>query len=611
MPASLSLTQQKIVDHGEGALLVVAGPGSGKTRVLTERVRRLLTEVEGHFRILALTFTNKAANEMIERLSEFPDVRLRAFIGTFHSFCMEVLADRGKPVGIDSMPVVFESYKDRKLVLLQSASTDPQLNRVLRNAVSPKEQANLLSHWLEMISQMKNELTLPEAIEDPIERRVYETYNDGLRASGALDFDDLLLLVYRLFIERPKIADFYRRQYRFICIDEAQDLNEAQYQVLRALCGTEQKNVMMVGDPKQAIFVWNGASPQYMDLFAKDFCATRVQMDENFRSSRAVVEAARLIAPGYEVQGQLPIRGSLALIVGETEEEEARKVLDSVEYYLDNGHRDIEGTLTLDRCALIGRTRYSLTAAEEQLKLRRWDYYKHLSAQHESESDFVQDFELCLRLLANSADRLHLGVLLSRWGAKENPDSSNINETLKRVAVSPNQKAVLSAIDSLNVTERGFSFVDALEYLKKRAIEISNEDERAMILADVNTWEKHWDSYLRAQPGGYHSLPSFLSQVALGATQQPRQGGLALLTVHSAKGLEFDLVIIMGMAEGSFPDYRAEGPSLLEEDRNAFVAITRSKRLLALSYPKTKTMPWGSVRSQKPSRYLGALKLLE
>ena len=615
-----SETQRKIVQHGDGPLLVVAGPGSGKTQVLTERIRRLLNESKGHFRILALTFTNKAANEMKDRLLEFPDINQRAFIGTMHSFCMEVLANRGKFVDINKFPNIFESYQDCKQALLQAVLHDPEypeLRQLLKRIGDARQQENVLIRWLEMIGEAKNNLLLPEMLDNETDRKVYKAYNDGLRASDAVDFDDLLLLTYRLFQERPRIADFYRRQYRYICIDEAQDLNEAQYQIIRALCGSEYRNVMMVGDPKQAIFGWTGANPKYLDLFEQDFGAEKVSMNENFRSSRAVVNAAKRLDPQYEFEGELPIVGSIRLIVGGAEHQEAVRVLDYIQGLIDNGHQDIEGPIKLESCALLGRTRYVLSAVEKELDVRQLPYYKQLSAQHESESDLLQDFELCLRLLANPRDRLHLGMLLKRWDMREenipiaSSNGLDILAALDARISDKYQKAVIQATVEMKWTDQDFKFGKAMDYLDRFAENKESQEERALIMEDINTWRNHWNSFLRSQPGGRHSLTSFLGQVALGATQQPRQDGLALLTVHSAKGLEFDVVVVMGMAEGTFPDYRAKGAALQEEKRNAFVAVTRSKRLLCLSYPKTKVMPWGDVWQQKPSRYLKVLGLTD
>lgn len=618
MSLRLSPTQKRIVEHGDGALLVVAGPGAGKTRVLTERIRRLLTEINGHFRVLALTFTNKAANEMKERLAEFPDIEQRAFIGTLHSFCMEVLANRGKAVGIDSLPTVFERDQDRTQILHQAVMEDPALQSLFIQSGDFKEREKLLQRWLEMIRYAKNNLQLPEMLDAEISKKVYEAYDSGLRASGALDFDDLLILTYRLFEERPKIADFYQRLYRYICVDEAQDLNYTQYQLIRALCGDNYRNVMMVGDPKQAIFGFNGASPKYLEFFERDFKAIRIPINENFRSSQAVVQATQALNPEYQVEGQLPIRGSLELLVGIDEAQEATLVLEQLQQLVNNGHPDIEGRITFERCALLGRNRYVFSAIEDELKNRNWPYYKYLSLQHESESDLFRDFELCLRVLANPRDQLHLGMLLNRWGIQNIDECfENMNQggdllaILNDKATTRHQCVIADASRAMNWTGNDFNFLAAIDCIEAYTASLESQDEQDLILQDTSLWRKHWDSFLRSEPGNQHSLISFLSKVALGSTQQPYQAGLALLTVHSAKGLEFDVVFVMGMAEGTLPDYRAKDSHALEEEkRNVFVAISRSRRLLFFSYPKTRIMPWGAIRQQTPSRYLKTIGLI-
>ena len=619
MSIHLSETQQQIVQHGDGALLVIAGPGSGKTRVLTERIRRLLTQSTGHFRILALTFTNKAANEMRERLAEFPDIHQRAFIGTLHSFCLEVLANRGKSVGIEGRPNLLESNQDRRQILLQAVMDDPKLKLELSATGDAKSQRKKLSEWFNTIERSKKDLYPPEAIGDYTDRRVYEAYNQALRSSNTVDFDDLLLLTYQLFTERPKIADFYRRQYRYICIDEAQDLNEAQYQVICALCGSEYRNVMMVGDPNQAIFGWNGADPKYLERFKRDFQAKTIEMTENFRSSQAVVRTAQKLDPKYRVEGYLPIPGDIHLLVADDEKHEAILVVNYLQDIIKQGHPDIEGSLTLEHCTILGRTRYVLSEVEEELSQRQIPYYKQLSPQDESESDLLKDFELCLRLLVNPRDRFHLSILLNRWQIDEKasplPDGADglklITTLTQQLSNNLNPEILLNAIQNLGYTEQGScQFLNAMDSLKTFAQTLENEEERALIMEDIKLWRRHWNSFLRSQPGGKHSLTSFLSQVAMGTTQQPKQEGLALLTVHSSKGLEFDVVFLVGMTEGTFPDYRAEGEGLEEEKRNMFVATTRARRILVFSYPRTKEMPWGDIREQEPSRYLKMFDLI-
>lgn len=621
MTVRLTSTQSKIVAHRDGALLVVAGPGSGKTRVLTERVRALLALPNEHFRVLALTFTNKAANEMVERLSDVPDIRQRAFVGTLHSFCMEVLANRGKTVGITSLPHIFESLSDRKQILLSAVKSDPSLASLLRKAGDQKEQQNTLSRWLQIITDAKNSLLLPAMLQDQDSKDIYEAYDAALRASDAVDYDDLLFLTYRLFEERPAIAQFYRRQYRFICVDEAQDLNEAQYRLLCSLCGPEYFNIMLVGDPKQAIYVWNGADPKYMEFFTRDFKAKTITLTENFRCSREVVAAARSLDPSYSVEGQLPINGAVEIGICRNEEDEAAAVVKKLSILLKKGHPDIEGAVTLERCAVLGRNRFVFTKLEECLTVRKLKYYKKFSAaSYQSASSLIANLELALRILANPLDRLHLGSLLLNWRIRSSIDEllSNFDlrtvtglmilEHIKQLArPSAGINAIFEAIQALNWSPEAFTLGPALDHLSSYSQSLPDED-RAFVLQDINEWRKHWDYYVRSTSGGVHNVSAFLGQVALGTTQQPKEPGLALLTVHSAKGMEFDVVFVIGMTEGTFPDYRAKGKSLEEERRSAFVAVTRSKRLLYLSYPEWKLMPWGDQKKQTPSRYLAKLK---
>lgn len=614
---NLTRTQQQVVDHDEGALLVVAGPGSGKTRVLTERVRRLLARPGEHFRILALTFTNKAANEMAERLVSVPQVAERAFIGTMHSFCVEVLANRGKSVGISGLPTIFERYSDRRQILLDAILEDPDLRNELTAAGDNKAKGNRLDSWMKAISDCKNALVVAEMVEDETMRRIYQLYDAAVRACGAVDFDDLLLLAYRLFEERPAVASFYRRQFKYICVDEAQDLNEAQYRVLSALCGKDYTNVMMVGDPKQAIFTFNKADPKYLQEFAADFKAKTIELRENFRSSKTVIAAARALSPGYAPEEVFPIVGEVEITKWDDEAQEANYVADRIQQLVAAGHPDVEGGITLEKCAVLGRTKFVFNHLTESLKARKIESYKKLSAGSvESGSDLVRQFELALRVLANPLDRLHVGLLAKEWKMTIRPEDvyegrdaraltgMEVLNYLISKSSSIDATAIKDAVQSLQWTATNFKLVLGLERLSEIAKGL-DDAVRSGVEQDIKEWKQHWDYYVRSETGGAHSVGTFLSQVALGTTQQPNQEGVALLTVHSAKGMEFDVVFVIGMCEGVFPDYRARRPAEMEEERrNAFVAVTRSRRLLYLSYPEVRMMPWGDTRQQNPSRFL-------
>jgi len=604
----LSPQQISVVNHVDGPLLVVAGPGSGKTRVLTERIRSLLLNVPGHFRVLALTFTNKAADEMRERLADLGDAKQRTFIGTLHSFCTEMLAERGKLVGVTGMPNIFEQFKDRKEILLKAIEDDPLLKEEIDQEPDAKARGRRVDGWLQNISRIKAHPISCAMIDDELDQAVLEAYDAGLRSCNAYDFDDLLLLAYRLLSWNPKLADFYRRLYKFVCIDEAQDLNEAQYAVLCALCGDSFKNVLMVGDPKQSIYGFNTSSPEYMDRFRDEFGAKVIDLTENFRSSKAVVEVARALDPKYLVAAQLPIDGEKQLLVGNDENDEAKLIADELQRLFKKGHRDVEGGIQPSKCAILGRTRFALLAVEKELRERKIPFYKRLTANHENESEAVDDFQLALRVVANPSDRLHFAAIAKKWKVKEPtglPDSLAVLDSMAKSSPDTGERsgAVVRAIERIVRNSSRFDLMPAFDELKKYGDSLDENDRRA-IYEDVTVFQQEWDQYLRAE-GSLHTIAGFMSSKALGATQKASREGVALLTVHSSKGLEFDVVFVAGMAEGTFPDYRATGGrELQEESRNAFVAVTRSKRLLYLTYPQNRQMPWGDSRHQNPSRFL-------
>jgi DNA helicase-2/ATP-dependent DNA helicase PcrA len=554
---------------------------------------------------------------MRERLQDVGSVRDRAFIGTMHGFCLTMLSERGKFVGVSGDPQLFEQWADRKGILIDAVDADPFLTEELMRSGDAKQRGETLDKWLRGIALVKSHPISRPFASSEVGRRVLEAYNAGLRSCDAYDFEDLLLLSYRLLTEYPKVADFYRRLYKYLCVDEAQDLNEAQYAVLTAMCGTESNNVVMVGDPKQSIYGFNTASPKFMDRFAEEFGAARIELTENFRSSKAIVQAASSLQETYSVSGQVPIAGELGLLVGSNEDEEASLVVAKLRELFEHGHPDIEGPVSWSRCAILGRTRFALLHVERALEHASVPFFKRISVLHENESQTVESFQLGMRVIANPKDKFHLAALLKMWGVSSETvppvDQAGLIAYLRQVVPQAEVADWTVSVEALakvaSVTPQRLDIKGPVRVLRTFA-DSREDDDRQAIYDDTEVLLQEWDSYLRATPQS-PTLAGFLGALALGTTQQRNADGVALLTVHSAKGLEFDVVFLVGMAEGIFPDYRAKGTALDEEQRNAFVAVTRSKRLLYCSYPKARKMPWGDSRTARPSPYLRAVGLIQ
>jgi DNA helicase-2/ATP-dependent DNA helicase PcrA len=262
----LSKKQKEIVFAEDGPIYVKASAGSGKTRILTERVQYLLTKTNK--KVLALTFTNKAGEEIKERLSDVSEIEHRVFVGTFHGFCQYILENHGNLIGLSKMPHIFEDEADR-LELIEQAINQTPSYAFKYKSYSKKDQINFRYKVLDFISKVKRELIadneLKQHTNDENVVLLYQNYQDILRSQNAIDFDDLLLLAYNLLVNFPKTAALYRRSFFAICIDEAQDLNKAQYQFLLSLVNNEFTQIMMVGDPNQS-FSTLLYSPDFLNM---------------------------------------------------------------------------------------------------------------------------------------------------------------------------------------------------------------------------------------------------------------------------------------------------------------------------------------------------------
>lgn len=333
-----------------------------------------------------------------------------------------------------------------------------------------------------------------------------------------------------------------------------------------------------------------------------------------------MIAAAQALSPGYVAEEVFPIEGEVQCYVLPNEKEEAAYVAGQILRLVEFGHEDVEGPITFERCAVLGRTKFVFGPIIEEFEDKGITFFKKLSAANvESGSELVTQFELALRVLANPLDRLHVAMLAKRWKAGSSADDvydglnlremtgMDVFEKMRNAASGENSEMISEAVDALEWTQSNFKLVPALNLLETKSKGLEDET-RNRVLKDIKEWRQHWNYFIRSEQGGSHSVGSFLSQVALGTTQQPNLEGVALLTVHSAKGMEFDVVFVIGLNEGTFPDYRARpGRTMEEEQRNAFVAITRSKRLLYLTYPEMKMMPWGEEKKQQASQFFAPI----
>lgn len=589
----LSDKQKEIVEYTDGPVLVKAGPGSGKTRVLIERIKRLICG-QKRTKILALTFSNMAAEEMKERIQQDlsdNDLIENVTLGTIHSFCLDIVQTRGYLIGLPQNLMIFENIEDRKRVLKDLILNDPDFEEQEKSKL---KSTTFLSNCLDLIAGYKKNFIFPDDTSiSESNAKIYSKYNEALLFQGAIDFDDILFYAYRILSENNSIAKILTTQYKYICVDEAQDLNYAQYQVIKALCGDSFKNIMIVGDANQSIYAFNGSDSSLMcEQFVNDFQPKIFLLNENFRSAKEIVKYANTLENSADYPNCY-YDGELTFSSYHDEEKEAGAIYDKIQFLMENGHKDVEGNILYSDIAIIARNRYVFGEVEKILSDKNIPYYfKRSSTGIESESNVYKLFDLELRLLSNPRDIIH---------AKESEQLiiKMNNETLVNLV-----KRCVGKLcdDQLNLSP---AIQEINDWVENSNLE---DDEKYMILNDGILWKQHWVKYTSQVERSNRTVTSFRNNVALGKTQSKEdENGVTLLTAHMSKGLQYEVVFVIGLSEGTFPDYRAVqagGKAIEQEKNNMFVAVTRAKRLCYLSNAQYKTMPWGGIKAQTPSRFV-------
>ncbi|WP_449555892.1 ATP-dependent helicase [Huaxiibacter chinensis] len=623
----LSAAQLEIVRASTGrAMQVLASAGSGKTRVLTERVRHIIEHaIRGS--VIALTFTNKAADEMLERLDNGSSVRDRCWIATIHSVAQRVLESYGYTIGLPTELHIFERDQDRMEVFLhslrgQGINIDDYLN--VNDLRERRSREKIMGQYLNVFSHIKRELLTEEDVLAKYKNNsrmwnIYQDYQSALLESGGIDFDDILLYAHKILLNQESVSRIYQKKYIAMFVDEAQDLNRAQYEFIKAFCGEKIKDILMVGDSNQMIYGFNGSSSDYfMSSFKKDFNPITYKLTENYRSSEKVIELANKIKPNSQNGVHAALKGFKKLAALPDEVTEASWVCDHIEEILRvKSHPEIEGIIDFSKIVVIGRNRFVFRAIEDEMKNREIPYFLKRSERNEQPVSLVgKVIDLALRVKINSKDWVDGKKLFSLIGLESNSESSNtyeIGDVYKRVINSEVKDhdiilPVLRAIDSLDFDTPNFIKICSelkveLEQLGFTSSNPVREEDIALGINEVDQLQSMWLRFKRKGLG--ETLYSFRNALALGQLNEDGSNrGIMLSTVHTMKGLEKDIVFLVGMCEGVFPDYRAISQADIEEERNsAFVAVTRSRRWIYISYPEKRMMPWGDFKYHTASRF--------
>ncbi|NUK23428.1 DNA helicase PcrA [Streptomyces lunaelactis] len=638
----LNEQQRAAVVHIGSPLLIVAGAGSGKTRVLTHRIAHLLGTRSVHpGQILAITFTNKAAGEMKERVEQLVGPRANAmWVMTFHSACVRILRRESKRLGFTSSFSIYDAADSKRLMALVCRDLDLDPKKFPPKSFSAK------------ISNLKNELideeTFADQAADGFEKTLaeaYRMYQSRLREANALDFDDIIMTTVHLLQAFPDVAEHYQRRFRHVLVDEYQDTNHAQYTLVRELVGTGQEDLTpaelcVVGDADQSIYAFRGATIRNILQFEEDYPdAKTIMLEQNYRSTQTILSAANAVIERNESRRPKNLwtnAGAGARITGyvaDTEHDEAQFVADEIDRLTDAGDAKAGDV------AVFYRTNAQSRVFEE-IFIRVGLPYKVVGGVRFYERKEVRDVLAYLRVLANPEDTVPLRRILNvpKRGigdrAEAMIDALSLREkitfpqALRRVDEAYGMAArSANAVKRFNVlmeelrtvVESGAGPATVLEavmertgYLAELQASTDPQDEtRIENLQELAAVALEFEQERGAEEGA-GTLAEFLEKVALVADSdqipdedEDGSGVITLMTLHTAKGLEFPVVFLTGMEDGVFPHMRALGQAkeLEEERRLAYVGITRARERLYLTRSSMRSA-WGQPSYNPPSRFL-------
>ena len=607
--------QKEAVLYTDGPLLILAGAGSGKTRVLTYKVAYLIEEKKVKpSNILAITFTNKAANEMKARIiGLIGDIAQAIQISTFHSFGVRIIRENSTLLGYQPNFTIFDADDSLSIIkkILSELNLDPEY-------YNPH-------HIKNRISGAKNELLGPEEYEQyantEFEKtvvKIYKKYNDKLFKSNSVDFDDLLLLPIKLFKEHPQVLAHYQEKYKYVLIDEYQDTNHAQY-ILTKMISAKYKNICVVGDADQTIFGFRGSNYRNILNFESDYQNAKViLLEENYRSTKTILEAANNVIRNNKMRKEknLWCQNETGLKIkyyrAFDEKDEADYIVSEIKRKID------EANVSFEEIVVLYRTHAQSRTIEEAL-LRANLPFKVVGSFHFYERKEIKDLMAYLRLIYNEKDNASLlrAINVPKRGigdvtvAKLQTLAEQNNKSIYEVIESGKELKFKELIEEFKALADKVSLTDLVEaILVKTGMrqELINDktlesDIRLENLEEFKSITMHFETTM-----GIVSLADFLTELSLVSDvseHKDEREKISLMTIHSVKGLEFDTVFIIGLEEGIFPHINSlmDSNELEEERRLCYVAITRAKKELHFINARRRLL-YGRIQINPPSRFI-------
>ena len=597
----LNNKQKEAVEKTEGPLLILAGAGSGKTRVLTTKVAYLIENIGiSPYNILAITFTNKAANEMKERLhSLIGKISETIQVSTFHSFGLKILRENYEYLGYQSNFSIMDS--DDSLSIIKKIIKDLNLDPKIYNA-------NAIRH---KISSCKNELISPEDYSkyvisefEQIVEKIYKKYEKTLKNNNAIDFDDLLVLPLKLFKNHPSVLEKYQNRFRYILIDEYQDTNEAQY-ILTKMISAKYRNICCVGDNDQSIYSFRGANYKNILNFEKDYKdATIIKLEQNYRSTKNILNAANSVIKNNKERKDKNLWSDkeegekISYFKAFNERDEAFYCIREIKKLINNG-------IDYENIAVLYRTNAQSRIMEEEL-LKANIPYRVVGSFYFYSRKEIKDLIAYLRLLHNEKDNISLSRVInvpkrgiglktiSNLNNKADIENISIFEAIESGKELEFKKLILKLKEikeELTLTELVDKVLDVTGM--KKALEEEKTLEADIRLENLEEFKSITKSF--EEKNGVISLEDFLLEISLISDVNDYKDDpnrINLMTIHSVKGLEFDYVFVIGLEEGIFPHINSllDNNELEEERRLCYVAITRARKKLYLVNTRMRTL---------------------